>query len=1117
MFGAIGTFVYRMRFAVIAVMVVLMAGLGLYGLGLSKHLSQSGWFDPTSQSSKGSVVADKALGRDHRSDVILLITAPPGKTVDDPQIAPKVEKFVDDLLAKYPSIVQRAYNGDSSTDAGQQQALQNNQQIIDPFYQPKDAASQAAQDIVRSRTITADRQRAFISIGVAGNDDTTVLGNFKKIEPEFSGIAERYGLPAGTQFQLAGLQPVAGAMARGMDADISRAEIIALPLVALMLFFIFGGVIAACLPVLIGGLTIAGSLGIMNAIAQVTELNIFAQSVVTLIGLGIAIDYGLFIVSRFREELAEGYSTKAAVRRTVMTAGQTVVFSATIIVAAIACLLIMPQGFLKSVAYGAIASVSLAAILSLTVLPALLSILGPRVDAFSLRWMLSYTLFPIIRKFSPSGADRLDHRVADLTGRTKSREEIENGFWGRLSGWVMKHPVATAVPTVLLLLVLTIPFGGIKFGGISETYLPPDNPARVAQETFDKYFPTERTEEIKLVILYDDNDPSAGNKLQQIADEANKVPGFTKKFSSSANDGALTGNYGGANGPPVMQMSAGLVDRNTAGEAIKDLRSIQIPGGMRMWVAGTPALTQDSIDALLQRLPLMTIMLVLITGLLMFLAFGSVVLPIKAALMSALGLGATLGILTWIFVDGHGAGLANFTPGPLFAAVLVLIIAIVFGLSTDYEIFLLSRMVEARQRGASTTEAIRTGTALTGRIITAAAAILVVVTGAFGLSDIVMMKYIAYGMIAALILDATIIRMLLVPSVMKLLGDDCWWAPRWMSSLQRKIGLGETILDEQPGDKLPAAGTSRPLSAGALVAEVPTSVMTAAAPATRRRATTETVSATATLEPAAPPSESNRARPQQVPVRRGTSAPPSGDIGAPRATQPRPTQPRPPESRPPESRPPESRPMPPRPYSMPKQDRPDTGGWSLGEGGIRLSGPGPAAGARPAPRPRPETTRRPSAPPQAPAGTPGGAPPARDSSGGSSAGGPSPLSRRPELDQSGRRPLAASVSPEERARRGMSPSGGPQSGRSSDSRADRTGRSPMDRGLTPGSARLVPPREVGNDPTVTADVPDQPEPPVSRGAGPDRSTGDRHARDADDNRISVHELLRRSRGGDQSE
>ena len=216
---------------------------------------------------------------------------------------------------------------------------------------------------------------------------------------------------------------------------------------------------------------------------------------------------------------------------------------------------------------------------------------------------------------------------------------------------------------------------------------------------------------------------------------------------------------------------------------------------MDVLVGGTPAIEQDSIDALLDNLPLMVVTVLIVTTLLMFLTFGSLVLPIKAVLMSALGLGATLGILTWIFVDGHGSGVLDFTPGPITSPMLVLIVAIVYGLSIDYEVFLLSRMVEARSQGASTTEAIRIGTAHTGRIITAAALILIVVTGAFGFSDLVMMKYIAYGMISALIIDATLIRMFLVPAVMKLLGDDCWWAPAWMKRIQEKIGLGEPILD----------------------------------------------------------------------------------------------------------------------------------------------------------------------------------------------------------------------------------------------------------------------------------------------------------------------------------
>ncbi|GED96147.1 MMPL family transporter [Gordonia crocea] len=931
MFGWIGAFAYRMRYTVIAVMVALMAGFGLYGLDLSKHLSQSGWFDPTSESAKGSVIADKSFGRDHKSDIVLLITPPAGVKVDDPEFGAKVENFVTDLTTnpKTKDLVGRDKPG-----------------IIDPFYLPDNASTAAklAHDVVRQRTFNEDKTKAFISIGVVGDDDTTILNNFKKLQPAFENIDERFDLQ-GTTFELAGLQPIANSMAIGMEHDIKRAEVIALPVVALMLLFVFGGVIAAALPVFIGGLTIAGSLGIMKFLTQVTEVNVFAQSVVTLIGLGIAIDYGLFIVSRFREELAEGYTTKAAVRRTVMTAGQTVWFSATIIIAAIACLLIFPQAFLKSVAYGAIASVALAAFLSITVLPAILGILGPKVDAFG---------FSFLR-------------------RTKTKQEIEDGFWGKLSGWVMKHPLKTAIPTVLLLLALIIPFGNIQFGGISERYLPPDNATRMAQEAFDAKdaFPRERTEEVKIIVVYRVDSDEDQNKLVALQNAANAHDSkvgpeqkfFAKPFSFSEDDGGLSAMYPGSEEYGVQQMSAGFSEAarqspTRQNEAIKYLRGLDHQG-LRVYIAGTPTLTQDSIDALLSRLPLMTIMLVLVTGFLMFLAFGSIVLPIKAALVSALGLGATLGILTWIFVEGHGSGLLNFTPGPLFAAVLVLIIAIVFGLSTDYEIFLLSRMVEARQKGASTTEAIRVGTAHTGRIITAAAAILVVVTGAFALSDIVMMKYIAFGMIAALILDATIIRMLLVPSTMKLLGDDCWWAPQWMQTLQRKVGLGETILDVEPDQMVDTeVAAARSMSAGTVIATAPTSAFRS--PLRGSRASRRESAAT-TVIPAPRPATPPTTRSAQPPI----PAPPA-PTPAPPSTPVEPEQP-PVTARP--AGPPQPRvrrstrvapttaavtpsgPNPATPAVTPSgpnaavPDAPDTGGWKLGEGGIRLTGGSASASA----------------------------------------------------------------------------------------------------------------------------------------------------------------------------
>ncbi|MFE3191282.1 MMPL family transporter [Nocardia sp. NPDC059240] len=726
MFTRWGDLVYKLRYTVLGVVVAAMLGLGGFGFGLEDHLSSSGWFDPNSQSSQASMLKDQVYGRDHNSDVILLYTAPDNSTIDDPAWSQKVINSLNALPSKYPEI--------SGINAS-------------PFKldTPSSQLAQAA---------SADRKHAFASVAIKGDNDTDMVRNYRTVKQ-----ADAFAIP-GVTVEVAGLQPVAGTLNDTMAQDQKRMEMIAIPVVAVLLFFIFGGVVAAALPLIIGGLTVLGANGIVMGITKFTEVNSFVSPVVSMIGLGLAIDYGLFIVSRYREETADGYDTKAAVRRTVQTAGRTVIFSATMIIAASAGMLLFPQGFLKSVAYGTIATVALAALSALTILPAMLSILGPRVDALGLK------------RFR----------------KDKTTEEIENGFWGKITAWVMKHPLKVAIPITIGLLLLIIPVKNLAFGGISETYLPPNNATRLAQQHFDEIFPLRKADPVQLVIVTD-NPKNIGT----ILNEANKASGLQPKTSFSLPQTP-------PNGSNVWSTTRPLEKGADIKQTMADLRSIDVPDGAEVMVTGTPVMMQDSIDQLVDRMPLMIALVVLVTTILMFLTFGSLVLPIKAALMSALGLGSTLGILTWIFIDGHGAGLLNFTPQPIMSPVLVLIISVVYGLSIDYEVFLLSRMVEARTQGASTTEAVRSGTAQTGRIITAAALILLVVTGAFAFSDLVMMQYIAYGMVAALFIDATVLRMLLVPATMKLLGDDCWWAPKWMKKIQQKIGLGEPILDdERPG------------------------------------------------------------------------------------------------------------------------------------------------------------------------------------------------------------------------------------------------------------------------------------------------------------------------------
>jgi RND superfamily putative drug exporter len=852
-------------------MVALCLGGGVYGISLGSHVTQSGFYDEGSQSVHASLAADAAYGRDTSGHIVAIYTAPDGKTVDDPAFQKKVLDNLAELEREHPDQVLRT---------------------IGYFKSPELLKNMADED----------KQRAFMSVQLKGDNDDAILNNYNKnVGEDGKTVKEALNID-GIEVQQAGLQPLASELTGTIGEDQKRAEVAAIPLVCVVLFFVFGGVIAAALPGIIGGLTIAGALGVMRLAAEFIPVHFFAQPVVTLMGLGIAVDYGLFMVSRFREELAEGYDTEAAVRRTVMTSGRTVMFSAVILVASSVPLLLFPQGFLKSITYAIIASVMIAAILSITVLAAALAILGPRVDALGVKtlikfaepdpvagdpsvqktntfalasiplgllvppvgialghiarkrikqtgeqganlaligqvigytalygamaygvialrdadvigtavyWMLmGIVIFLVVVTFGLALARYVPlarkpivwwlHWLAEKTQKNKTRAEVEKGFWGKLVNRVMKRPVAFAAPIVIFMIILIIPLGQLALAGISEKYLPPDNSVRQAQEQFDRTFPGFRTEPLTMVLESDDGEPVTDQQIAEVRAKAMTIPGFIEPEDDPTKMWQERSYLDGASkNPDTRVIQNGLVNRADAADKIDELRAIPPPRGITVSVGGTPALEQDSIHSLFDKLPLMGLLLITTTTILMFLAFGSVVLPIKAALMSALTLGSTMGVLTWMFVEGHGSGLMNYTPQPLMAPMIGLIIAVIWGLSTDYEVFLVSRMVEARARGMSTAEAIRIGTATTGRLITGAALVLAVVAGAFVFSDLVMMKYLAFGLLLALLLDATVVRMFLVPAIMKMLGDDCWWAPRWMKRLQERLGLGETELPDE--------------------------------------------------------------------------------------------------------------------------------------------------------------------------------------------------------------------------------------------------------------------------------------------------------------------------------
>jgi len=722
-----GRTVFRYRYIVIGVMVALCLGGGVYGISLGQHVTQSGFYDEGSQSVHASVVSDKAYGRDTSGHIIGIYTAPEGKTVDDPAFRKKILDNLAEVEKNHPDQVLRS---------------------IGYFKSPE----------VLTNMADADKQHAFMSIQLKGDNDDAILTNYNKnVGEDGTTVKEALNIP-GVDVQQAGLQPLASELTGTIGEDQQRGELLGVPLVMVVLFFVFGGVIAASLPMIVGGLTIAGSLGIIRLLAEFIPVHFFAQPVVTLVGLGIAIDFGLYIVSRFREEIAEGYDTEAALRRTMMTSGRTVTFSAVIIVASALPLLLFPQTFLKSITYAIIATVVLSALLSITVLAGALAIVGPNIDALGVRTLLRV---PFLRNWPFSR--RIIDWFAEKTQKTKTREEVEQGFWGKLVNRVMKRPIAFAAPIIIVMILLIIPLGQLSLGGISEKYLPPDNDVRQAQEQFDKTFPGFRTEPLTIVMENDDGQPVTDAQVAEVRNKAMQIPGFIDPNNDPSKMWQERPYLDGASKEPsVRVIQNGLENRNDAADKIEELRAIPPPHGISMSIGGTPALEQDSIHSLFDKLPMMVAVLIVTTTILMFLAFGSVVLPIKAAVMSALTLGSTMGVLTWMFVDGHGAGLMNYTPQPLMAPMIGMIIAIIWGLSTDYEVFLVSRMVEARERGMSTAEAIRIGTATTGRLITGAALILAVVAGAFAFSDLVMMKYLAFGLLIALLLDATVIRMFLV-------------------------------------------------------------------------------------------------------------------------------------------------------------------------------------------------------------------------------------------------------------------------------------------------------------------------------------------------------------------
>jgi uncharacterized membrane protein YdfJ with MMPL/SSD domain len=609
--------------------------------------------------------------------------------------------------------------------------------------------------VVGARSYIDTRNPAFVS---RDGRQTVVLAAFTDDELD---AAERLRARLGGEgVKIGGPDVVGPEIGDQVSSDLGRAELIAFPLLFLLSLWVFRSLVAALLPPLVGALSIVTTFLLMRFVdSEVTSLSIYALNLVTGIGLGLAIDYSLFMVSRYREELAAGAESSAAIAETMRTAGRTVLFSALTVAAALATLLVFPLRFLYSMGIGGLIVALVAMLVSLTVLPAVLAALGPRVNA---------------------GAPRFLRRAADSAARPAT-----SGGWYRLVQWVMRRPGPVAVVTAGVLIVAGLPFLRIAFVPADYRMLPQGSEAREVAASIDRDFTAFAADPIQVVARAT---PASDARVKRYADALRDVPraGAVSAPRRLNGDTVLI---------DVLPPGDALSKRNR--EVVRDVRAVPAP--VPVAVGGAAARFVDQQDTLGDYLPLALALLAVSTVVLLFVMTGSVVLPLMALLMNVLTLSATFGALVLVFQDGRLEGLLDFvSAGGVEATQPVLLFAIAFGLATDYGVFLLSRIKEARDRGLGDRAAVAFGVERTGRIVTAAALLFCVAIGAFATSGILFIKLLGLGTALAVAIDATIIRALLMPALMALLGRWSWWAPAPLRRLHDRINSARLEKSARP-------------------------------------------------------------------------------------------------------------------------------------------------------------------------------------------------------------------------------------------------------------------------------------------------------------------------------
>jgi RND superfamily putative drug exporter len=536
-----------------------------------------------------------------------------------------------------------------------------------------------------------------------------------------------------------------------VQEDLARAEMLAFPLLFVLSLIVFRGAVAALLPVAVGATTILITFALLRVANTIEPMSVFAVNLITGAGLGLAIDYSLFVVSRFREELERGVGTGAALVATMRTAGRTVAFSAVTVAAALAALMVFDLRFLFSMGVGGALVALTAAVVSLTVLPAILAALGPRVNALSLnRWQVAL------------------HRDA---------AQVRSGPWYRFTQAVMRRPGPIAAGTAVLLIAMGLPFLRIDFTGVDAGVLPTDRSARVVDDALETEFPPGPTSPVIVLAGAGERGRTAA---MDFARDLSRLDGV-----ASVTEPEQAGGYWRIDVVPEADALS-----SSAKRLVEQVR--RTPAGFPVQVTGATAAFLDQQSSLGDSLPLGLVLLTGSTLVILFLMTGSVVLPVKALIMNLLTLSAAFGLLVLIFQDGRLEGLLAFdAQGALESTQPILLFAVAFGLSTDYGVFLLTRIKEARDGGAGDREAVAVGLERTGRIVTYAALLFCIAIGAFATSEVVFIKELGVGTALAVLIDAFLVRALLVPSLMALLGRWNWWAPRPLARLHARFGMRE--------------------------------------------------------------------------------------------------------------------------------------------------------------------------------------------------------------------------------------------------------------------------------------------------------------------------------------